>query len=128
LRNAQQRFQRAINGTQDGLWELEADGTAWSSPRVAELLQYTPTEFPSYTHFLRLYLHPDDSAAVAAATQAHFQQGTPYDVEIRLRTKSGDYRWYRARASAERDADGRPLRLSGSLQDVTEARAAREAL
>jgi signal transduction histidine kinase/DNA-binding response OmpR family regulator len=65
---------------------------------------------------------------VATATQAHFQQATPYDVEIRVRTKSGEYRWYRARASADRDAVGRPLRLSGSLQDVTDARAAREAL
>ena len=64
---------------------------------------------------------PQRAVALPATAQ-------PYDVEIRLRTRSGEYRWYRARASAERDADGRPLRLSGSLQDVTEARAAREAL
>jgi PAS domain S-box-containing protein len=128
LNLAQRRFERAINGTQDGLWELEADGTAWCSPRVAELLGHAPDTFPSDTHFLRMFLHPEDTQAVAAATQAHFQHEQPYDVEIRLHTAGGGYRWYRARASAERDAQGRPLRLSGSLQDVTEARAAREAL
>ncbi len=128
LQLAQRRFERAINGTQDGLWELEANGTAWSSPRLRELLGYSIEEFPSHTNFLREFLHPDDAAAVATATQTHFQQDLPYDVEIRLRTKSGDYRWYRARASAERDAAGRPLRMSGSLQDVTEARTAREEL
>lgn len=128
LKLAQQRFERAINGTQDGLWELESNGTAWCSPRVGELLGYAPTEFASDTHFLRMFLHPDDTDTVTVATQAHFQQELPYDIEIRLRTKSGDYRWYRARASAERDANGQPLRLSGSLQDVTEARAAREEL
>lgn len=128
LKLAQRRFERAINGTQDGLWELESDGVAWCSPRIGELLGYAAAELASDTNFLRLFLHPDDANAVAVATQAHFQQELPYDVEIRLRTKTGDYRWYRARASAERDANGRPLRLSGSLQDVTEARAAREDL
>jgi len=124
LKLAQRRFERAINGTQDGLWELEADGTAWCSPRVGVLLGYEAEEFSTGTNFLRTFLHPDDAGAVAAATQAHFQQEAPYDVEIRLRTRSGDYRWYRARAIAERDQNGRPLRMSGSLQDITESRAA----
>jgi PAS domain S-box-containing protein len=128
LKLAQQRFERAINGTQDGLWELQASGGAWCSPRLLELLGYNGEELPSDTHFLNDFLHPDDAATVAAATQAHFEHGAPYDVEIRLRTKSSDYGWYRARARAERDSVGQPVRLSGSLQDVTEARKAREAL
>jgi PAS domain S-box-containing protein len=128
LHYAQQRFERAIKGTQDGLWEMDADGSAWCSPRIAELLGYEPQQLPSDTNFLREFLHPDDTEAVAIATRTHFQQGLSYDVEIRLRTFSGEYRWYRARATAERDDGGRPLRLSGSLQDVTEARSAREQL
>jgi two-component system sensor histidine kinase/response regulator len=125
---AQRRLERAITGTQDGLWELEADGHAWCSPRVMELLGYAHDELPSNTNFIREFLHPDDAQVVAAAAQAHFQAGVLYDLEIRLRTKSGEHRWYRARASAERDSNGRPLRLSGSLQDVTEARAAHDEL
>jgi PAS domain S-box-containing protein len=125
---AAKRFERAVKGTQDGLWEMEADGTTWSSPRVAELLGYELDELPSGENFLRSLLHPEDAAVVASAQQAHFERGTPYDIEIRLRTRSNEYRWYRARASAERDEAGEPLRLSGSIQDVTEARAAREAL
>jgi len=125
---AQQRFERAIQGTQDGLWELQSAGGAWCSPRLLELLGHGNDELPSDTHFINDFLHPDEVAAVAAATQAHFEQGLAYDVEIRLRTKTGEYGWYRARATAERDAFGTPVRLSGSLQDVTEARRAREAL
>jgi PAS domain S-box-containing protein len=128
LKLAQRRFERAIHGTQDGLWELEADGTAWCSPRIGELLGYAAEEFSSDTHFMRQFLHPDDVATVTAASQAHFEHEAPYDVEVRLCTHNGDYRWYRARAIAERDISGHPLRLSGSLQDVTEARAAREEL
>ncbi|WP_116808845.1 hybrid sensor histidine kinase/response regulator [Steroidobacter cummioxidans] len=128
LRLTQQRLERAINGTQDGLWEMDADGSSWHSPRLAELLGYEYSELPAGANFLKQCLHPDDAEAVANATRLHFQQRMPYDVEIRLRTKWAEYRWYRARATAERDAQGRPLRLSGSLQDVTEARSAREAL
>src|SRR5690606_22412397 len=59
---------------------------------------------------------------------AHVRDGRPYDVEVRLRTREGEYRWMRIRGQAERNPDGTPRRLSGSIQDVTEARAAREAL
>jgi two-component system, sensor histidine kinase and response regulator len=128
LEQAQRRFERAITGTQDGLWELEADGAAWCSPRVGELLGYERDELPSDTNFLQQFLHEDDAESVAAATLAHYEKGAPYDIEIRLRIKSGGHRWYRARATAERNAEGKALRLSGSLQDVTDARAAREAL
>jgi PAS domain S-box-containing protein len=128
LRYTQQRFERAINGTQDGLWEMDADGSSWHSPRVEELLGYEPGQLPIGSNFLKEFLHPNDADAIAAATRVHFQDSLPYDVEIRLRTRSGEYRWYRARATAERDPNGRPLRLSGSLQDVTDARSAREAL
>lgn len=99
LKLVQRRFERAINGTQDGLWELEADGTAWCSPRIGALLGYGVDEFSS-NQFPAPVPASDDASTVAVATQAHFQQEVPYDAcEIRLQTKSGDYRWYRARAS-----------------------------
>jgi PAS domain S-box-containing protein len=125
---ARAHFERAINGTQDGLWELERDGSVWCSPRIAALLGYAPMELRVNPEELRSRLHPDDMDAVAAATGMHMHDDRPFDVELRLRTRSGEHRWYRARASAERDANGGRLRLSGSLQDVTEARNAREAL
>jgi PAS domain S-box-containing protein len=128
LNLAQQRFERASKGTQDGLWELQSNGGAWCSPRLLELLGYAGNELPGDTHFLNDFLHPEDVDMVEAATRAHFEHGAAYDVEIRLRTKSREYSWYRARATAERDVRGKPVRLSGSLQDVTEARKAREAL
>jgi two-component system sensor histidine kinase/response regulator len=129
LRQAEQRLERAINGTQDGLWEIEVDGSsAWYSPRVAELLHFEPQEIENRPGFIMERIHPDDAAIVSEATDEHFRDNTVYDIEVRVRTKHDEYRWYRARAAAERDAESKPLRLSGSLQDVTEAREAREEL
>jgi two-component system, sensor histidine kinase and response regulator len=124
----QRRFERAINGTQDGLWELEvANDTNWCSPRLAQLLGYPPEQMAT-GNFLRALTHTEDVEKIDAAIRAHYRSNAPFDVEVRLKTASNEYRWYRARASAERTSDGRAQRLSGSLQDVTEARAAREAL
>jgi PAS domain S-box-containing protein len=129
LRHAEQRLARAIHGTQDGLWEIDADGRqAWFSPRVAELLEFRESELGADPKTVLQRIHPDDNALVNANTNAHFKDNTPLDLELRLQTKHGEYRWFRARAAAERDASGKPLRLSGSLQDITEAREAREDL
>ena len=129
LHLAQRRFERAINGTQDGLWEIDADGTAWCSPRVAELLGYEPQELAEQLQF------PASSSCIPRTpTPSPPRRSCISRRACRTTSKfacarsSGDYRWYRARATAERDDGGRPLRLSGSLQDVTEARSAREEL
>jgi len=128
LELAQQRFERAIHGTQDGLWELETAGdSTWCSPRLALLLGYSVAQLET-GNFYRSLAHPEDAPRVASVTLAHYKHNAPFDLELRLKTRAGEYRWYRARATAERDQNGRALRLSGSLQDVTEARAAREEL
>jgi PAS domain S-box-containing protein len=128
LKLAQLRFERAINGTQDGLWELDiASDLVWCSPRLALLLGYTAAQLAA-KNFLRSLIHADDAAKLANVSLRHYRDNAPFDLEVRLQTLGGEYRWYRARATAERDAAGRALKLSGSLQDVTEARAAREEL
>ncbi len=129
LQLVQLRFERAIQGTQDGLWEVETQGDgAWYSPRFCALLGFEEHDVPQRIDFLRSRIHPADLRAVTDATDVHYRDNTPFDIELRLQTKSGDYRWFRARAVAERDANDQPLRLSGSLQDVTDARLSREEL
>jgi PAS domain S-box-containing protein len=125
LKSAQARFERAINGTQDGLWEIDISTNGnWCSPRLAQLLGYEQLEADNLTSLI----HPEDLPKIDVAMRAHYENKTPFDLEIRIQHGAGGYRWYRSRASAERDANGKALRLSGSLQDVTEARAAREEL
>jgi PAS domain S-box-containing protein len=129
LRLARRRFERAIHGTQDGLWEVEADGSgAWYSPRFCALLGFQDADLSQNVNFMRTRIHPEDGRIVANAVRAHYEANVPFDVEIRMLTKSDEFRWYRARAVAERDTDGKPLRLSGSLQDITDARLSRDEL
>jgi two-component system sensor histidine kinase/response regulator len=126
---ARKRFERAIRGTQDGLWEWDfARDTFWVSPRYETMLRFAEGEFATRGLSPNELIHPDDKASYEKAREDHFSIGAPYDVEVRMQTSTGDYRWIRLRGEAERDGTGKPLRLAGSVQDVTDARNARDAL
>jgi PAS domain-containing protein len=47
---------------------------------------------------------------------------TPYDIEYQLQRKDGSYGWYRACGATLRDNDGVPLRVAGSLADISDRR------
>jgi two-component system sensor histidine kinase/response regulator len=126
---ARRRLERAIRGTQDGLWEWDfTTGTFWVSPRYETILHYAEGEFATRSLSPNELVHPNDKASYEKVREDHFRTGAPYDVEVRMRTSNGDYRWMRVRGDAERDATGKPLRIAGSVQDVTDARKARDAL
>ncbi|MBL8269309.1 response regulator [Steroidobacter sp.] len=128
IKEAQERFQRAVSGTQDALFEFNLmSGEIWHSPRFRLMLGYDGTESNDEGR-PEAFVHPDDGAIVGKAMSDHLQHRVPYDIEYRLRKKDGDWLWVRSRASSERDADDRPLWLAGSIHDISHERAARVAM
>ncbi|HVF17879.1 MAG TPA: response regulator, partial [Steroidobacteraceae bacterium] len=128
LLEAQERFQRAVSGTQDALFEHDFKrGTWWHSPRLEEMLGYAEGEIPTTVDGLLHVVHPDDAALYGDALKRHLVDREPYDFEHRLVKKNGETLWVRARGSAQRDAHDQPVVLAGSISDITESRAAREA-
>jgi len=103
------------------------DSLYWS-PRLKELIGYADNELDVDFEVFEAHLHPDDKEHTEAAIEAHLKDREPYDVEERLRTKSGEYRWFRARGQAVWDEAGNPIRMTGSITDITERKQAEEAL
>jgi PAS domain S-box-containing protein len=62
------------------------------------------------------------------ALNEHRTHGAPYDAEFRLRTRSGNYRWFEARGKSVRDANGEALRMAGSITDITDRKHAESQL
>jgi PAS domain S-box-containing protein len=125
LRVSEERFALAVRGSQDGIWDwdIQNDSLYWS-PRLKELLGYADDELDvDFARFDSL-MHPDDKELIGEAIAAHLGDRATYDVEERLRTKSGEYRWFRARGQAVWDEVGQPLRMSGSITDITESKRA----
>jgi PAS domain S-box-containing protein len=128
-RLAEERLARAVRGTRDGPWEYEvATDAYWLTPFFMELIGYEHGELPPTREVMAGLIHPDDIEMQQQAFKRHLAGAGPYDVEFRVRTKTGDYRWFRSRGTCERSPDGSPLRMSGALQDVTERRQYQEAL
>ena len=129
LQESQAQRERALRGSSDGFWEWDLlRQTAFFSTRFEMLLGHAPGALPASVANMQSLLHPDDRDAAKACLRQHLQQGAPYDIELRMRHTDGSWRWMRSRALSDRGADGKELRLSGSISDITERREAQEAL
>ena len=71
-------------------------------------------------------VHPDDRERVQQAVDAALA-GAPYDIEHRVLRPDGSERTVHERGTVDFDADRRPLRMIGSVHDITEQRAAEDA-
>jgi PAS domain S-box-containing protein len=66
--------------------------------------------------------HPDDQDRAWALWRQSLETGEPYEIEYRLRHRSGQYRWTLGRATAMRDADGKIVRWVGTCTDIDDAK------
>jgi PAS domain S-box-containing protein len=119
LRQRHDRYALAVAGTDAGLWDWDiVTNELYSSDRLLKLLGFAPDEISLTMDWFWDRLHPDDVPGTRDALDAHLEHGEPFDLEYRLGTKSGDYRWFHARGQAQRDEAGRPIRMSGSITDI----------
>jgi len=125
LHTSDERYLLALAGSTDGLWDwdLLAD-TVYYSDRFRGILGYSSDEFPGSIDSFRSRLHPEDAEATWASIKRHLQERVPYKTEYRLRAKSGDYLWFLARGQAIWNTEGKAIRMSGWIQDITERKQA----
>ncbi len=125
LKLSEERFQLAVSGSNDGLWDWSIATDHWYfSPRFKQLLGYEPDDAEGAQATLLSRLHLSESETFRHALQAHIDTGIALDVELRLMIKAGEYRWFRVRGQSVRDAVGRPIRMAGALTDVTDRKIA----
>ena len=122
IRNSEERFELAVRGSSAGLWDWDiTTGHVFYAPRFKEMLGCTEEEFPNQIGSFFDAVHPDDREEVQDELRAHLAgETTTYDVEHRLRTRSGDYRYFHANGAAVRDENDQPCRMAGSLVDITD--------
>jgi len=121
LARSENRYALAIAGTNDGIWELDLlTDQAHRSPRWYQILGYQQNELDSHREAFNAILHPDDAERHKNAVRAHLETNVPFDMEVRLRHRSGEYIWVRTKGQAIRSEDGTPLRMAGAISDITD--------
>lgn len=108
-------------------WDIVAGELHWSD-EIYRIFGFEPQEFgATYEAFLAT-IHPDDRAKVEQAVTAALEEDTPYSIEHRIVLPSGEVRSVHERAEVERDQDGAPVAMSGTVQDITKRRRAEDAM
>ncbi|MEU4392243.1 substrate-binding domain-containing protein [Kribbella sp. NPDC023855] len=122
IRASEERYALASMAAQDGTWDWDVSaGTVYYSPRWKQTLGYAEDEIGSSPTEWLDRVHPEDRRELSAAIAAQLGGArTPLELEHRVRTSSGDYRWMLCRAVTVLDDASCPARLVGALVDMTE--------
>jgi PAS domain S-box-containing protein len=95
----------------------------WWSPQFRKTLGFKDeTDFPNVLSSWINRLHPEDADLAVQALSKHLNDYTGktiFDIDYRLRLKSGEYRWFHAGGETIRDRNGIPLRVAGTIRDIT---------
>jgi diguanylate cyclase (GGDEF)-like protein/PAS domain S-box-containing protein len=121
LRESQERYELAMRGANDGLWDwnLKTDRVFYS-PRWISMLGYSENEIGSDPEEWLGRIPPDEREIVRVAITAHLNGYSPhFEIEHRIQQRDGSYRWVLVRGLAVRDASNLAYRMAGSMTDIT---------
>ena len=117
-------------------WDLETDVVVWSD-ETYRIFGLSPQERPMDLATVRAMVHPDDRESLYRGVDEDLLAGVRPDAEFRIVRPSGEVRtvhsvtpkrWSSMPGDAKRDASGRPYKLFGTVQDITDRKRAEEAL
>ncbi len=129
LRESERRLMRAQSIARIGDWEWDpATGAAIWSDEVYRLFGLEPGRAePSY-ELAGSLVHPEDLERWEQVTGAWLEPGGPTELEYRVRRADGATVWVRNEVEVKHDRSGAPMRVVGTVQDITERLRAVEAL
>jgi PAS domain S-box-containing protein len=125
LRESERRLDEAQRIAHVGYWDRDLDtGRLTLSDEACRIFGLQPEErVVDLTQWHERWLaliHPEDRPGIAAAAAAALRGGPPYDVEYRVVRPGGEVRIIYSRGEVTWDDSGRPRRMFGMMQDITE--------
>jgi PAS domain S-box-containing protein len=130
LRESEARYRLAARATNDVIWEWDSktNELTWSE-NAQSIFGYMPEEIKAEAAWWDEHIHPKDHERVVNDINAFRESGgTIWADEYRFLRRDGSIAYIVDRAYAERDADGKPLRMIGAMSDITERKQAEDAL
>ncbi|QEL55693.1 PAS domain S-box protein [Chromobacterium paludis] len=123
LRQREQQLARVIEGSDQGYWDWNLKtGSFQVSPRWEGMLGYEPGQMRITGENWYSHVHPEDAERARESIRRNLSgEAASHEVEIRCRTRGGDWRWILSRGRVvERDETGAPMMMAGTHTDITE--------
>ena len=130
IRRSEERYRLVSQATNDVIWDwdLTTDELVWSEA-IERAFGHRPADVPKVIAWWNDHLHPEDLDQVVASIHDVIDGGgEAWRAEYRFRRADGSYATVLDRGRVHRDDRGRPVRMIGSMLDVTERLAAEQAL
>ncbi len=127
LIESEERLSMAMEATNDGVWDWSVkDERIHYSSGWAKMLDYEPDEIAPVFESWHSRIHPADRGSVLEQLDDHLYGSSPaFKIEHRLKRKQGDWLWVLGRGrTIERNADGKPIRVVGTITDISTLKAA----
>ncbi|MBP9007517.1 MAG: PAS domain-containing protein [Methanospirillum sp.] len=131
IRESEERYRLVMEATSDGIWDWNLKtNEAFFSDWYYRMIGYEPGEFEGNYENWRSLLHPDDVIRAEKEIQESLtRKDKGFDIEFRIRTKNGDYRYIHGRGKVVAwDNEGYPCRMVGSHIDITDRKRMESAL
>ena len=129
LRKSQESLAEAQRIAHIGSWDLDlVNGRLTWSDEINLIFRLTPTLTGTTYRFFLDSVHPEDRDAVLKAVGGAISQRAPYNLEHRILLPDGEEHVVHVRGKVFYDAYGRPVRMLGTVQDITARKRAEEAL
>lgn len=126
----ERRFQLAVKGSRDGLWEwpdLSRPGL-WCSARTLEMLGIDHRSEQSSVRRLYRRIHPEHRRTFRTMLRQALTGDREIDLELRVDAGTGHFRWFAVRGVVRMDREGNPVKMAGSLQDIDRRKTAEDRL
>jgi len=123
VRESQYFLEKAQEVGRIGHWVSDptrAQGRLQWSKETYSIFGLTEAEFDGRVETFFKLVHPNDREAVSRASAAALAGGQPYSIDHRIIRPDGTVRWVHEEADITRDTSGKPLRMFGVSQDITE--------
>ncbi len=120
-RDARLELMLAASGTGFWEWDVETGELTWSEAIFRQHGLEPADHAPEYGVYLET-IHPDDRAAFESAIATAFESSGTFDLDFRIVWRDGSVHWTHGAGRVFRDETGRPLRMLGTGQDITERR------
>ena len=116
------KLERAINATEDGVWEwyLKDNSMTWSET-FEELIGVTGLD-PQHIDTWKAHIHPDHYNMVMEALNQHFQSKEKLSIEYLGKNKKGQYGWFSMIGNTLFDIKNQPITMSGSLRYIQDSK------
>jgi PAS domain S-box-containing protein len=131
LRKSEEQLKLALDAVEEGLWDWNLQtGEVYRSRHWFTILGYEPDELEKDIKAKNRLIHPDDRPQMQKRLISHFKGKTSvYEAEIRLLTKSGEWKWILDRGKlVSCDHQRKPLRMVGTHLDISDRKQAEEVL